>query len=88
MLITFRSCPLGFSYTAPNTYEVPEKLAKKFIVDGVASVSTPVLPKDFPSREKLIESGFETIDDIKDGMNELKDLLDASELSAVKKAIK
>ncbi len=88
MFITFRSCPPGYSYTAPYTYDVSEKLAKKFIADGVASISTPVLPNDFPARNKLIEAGIETVDDIKTNLMDIKEIVDDSEMIAIKKAIK
>jgi hypothetical protein len=88
MKISFKRSPAGYSYTAPYEYDVPDKLAKKFIAEGVASASTPVLPTKFPAREKLIEAGFQTIDEITEGLEEIKEIVSPEEFEKISKALK
>jgi uncharacterized protein YdaT len=63
--MTFVKTPPGYAYVAPNTYEVPEKLANKLNKQGFCYASDKVLPVDIPFRKELIDANIDTLDELK-----------------------
>tara|TARA_R110002153_G_scaffold171604_2_gene324453 strand:- start:1022 stop:1330 length:309 start_codon:yes stop_codon:yes gene_type:complete len=66
------TCGLGYGYLAGSEYQLPEKLAIKFINQGIAlavsdevTVSENELPADFPALEILQENNLDTAEKIK-----------------------
>lgn len=76
----FSERPPGSGYHANRVHQVPAEVAKQYQAKGYCRDATRTLPEDLPGREKFLEAGIESVDEIKalEDPTEVKGIGDAT----------